>query len=51
LDADPFSEVNGKGIEKLLAHGVQVDYPVLNHNHRIEQAIYHIPSAKRPILF
>ncbi len=26
----PFSEVNGKGIEKLLAHGVQVDYPVLN---------------------
>ncbi len=27
---DPFSEVNGKGIEKLLSHGVQVDYPVLN---------------------
>ncbi|HLA58787.1 MAG TPA: bifunctional diaminohydroxyphosphoribosylaminopyrimidine deaminase/5-amino-6-(5-phosphoribosylamino)uracil reductase RibD [Puia sp.] len=27
---DPFSEVNGKGIEKLLAHGVQVNYPVLH---------------------
>jgi diaminohydroxyphosphoribosylaminopyrimidine deaminase/5-amino-6-(5-phosphoribosylamino)uracil reductase len=29
---DPFSQVNGKGIEKLLAHGVQVDYPVLNES-------------------
>src|ERR1700759_2293852 len=27
---DPFIEVNGKGIEKLLAHGVQVEFPVLN---------------------
>jgi diaminohydroxyphosphoribosylaminopyrimidine deaminase / 5-amino-6-(5-phosphoribosylamino)uracil reductase len=27
---DPFSEVDGKGIEKLLADGVTVDYPVLN---------------------
>jgi diaminohydroxyphosphoribosylaminopyrimidine deaminase / 5-amino-6-(5-phosphoribosylamino)uracil reductase len=26
---DPFMEVNGKGIEKLLAHGVEVDNPVL----------------------
>jgi len=26
---DPFKEVNGKGIEKLIAHGVNVDYPVL----------------------
>jgi diaminohydroxyphosphoribosylaminopyrimidine deaminase/5-amino-6-(5-phosphoribosylamino)uracil reductase len=27
---DPFSEVDGKGIEKLLSHGVKVDYPILN---------------------
>ncbi|HEX3080548.1 MAG TPA: bifunctional diaminohydroxyphosphoribosylaminopyrimidine deaminase/5-amino-6-(5-phosphoribosylamino)uracil reductase RibD, partial [Puia sp.] len=26
---DPFIEVNGKGIERLLAHGVHVEYPVL----------------------
>ena len=26
---DPFSKVNGKGIEILLAHGVMVEYPVL----------------------
>jgi diaminohydroxyphosphoribosylaminopyrimidine deaminase / 5-amino-6-(5-phosphoribosylamino)uracil reductase len=26
---DPFSEVDGKGIDKLLSHGVKVDYPVL----------------------
>ncbi len=26
---DPFREVNGKGIEKLKANGVNVDYPVL----------------------
>ena len=26
---DPFKEVNGKGIEKLIAHGVNVDNPVL----------------------
>ena len=26
---DPFPEVNGKGIEKLLTHGVAVEYPVL----------------------
>ena len=26
---DPFAEVNGKGIEKLQAHGVRVEYPFL----------------------
>jgi len=26
---DPFREVNGKGIEKLLAYGIEVEYPVL----------------------
>jgi diaminohydroxyphosphoribosylaminopyrimidine deaminase / 5-amino-6-(5-phosphoribosylamino)uracil reductase len=26
---DPFREVNGKGIEKLIAHGIEVEYPVL----------------------
>jgi diaminohydroxyphosphoribosylaminopyrimidine deaminase/5-amino-6-(5-phosphoribosylamino)uracil reductase len=27
---DPFHEVNGKGIEKLLAYGIEVEYPVLD---------------------
>jgi diaminohydroxyphosphoribosylaminopyrimidine deaminase/5-amino-6-(5-phosphoribosylamino)uracil reductase len=27
---DPFIQVDGKGIEKLLAHGVRVEYPVLH---------------------
>jgi diaminohydroxyphosphoribosylaminopyrimidine deaminase / 5-amino-6-(5-phosphoribosylamino)uracil reductase len=26
---DPFREVNGRGIEKLIAHGIEVEYPVL----------------------
>jgi diaminohydroxyphosphoribosylaminopyrimidine deaminase / 5-amino-6-(5-phosphoribosylamino)uracil reductase len=48
---DPFSEVNGKGIEKLLAHGVAVAFPVLEElakeeNHRF--FTFHL--QKRPYI-
>ena len=46
---DPFSEVNGKGIEKLLAHGVQVDYPVLNEQSKeLNRRFITFHQQKRP---
>jgi diaminohydroxyphosphoribosylaminopyrimidine deaminase / 5-amino-6-(5-phosphoribosylamino)uracil reductase len=48
---DPFSEVNGKGIEKLLAHGVTIDFPVLEEQAKEENRrffTYHL--QKRPYI-
>jgi diaminohydroxyphosphoribosylaminopyrimidine deaminase / 5-amino-6-(5-phosphoribosylamino)uracil reductase len=48
---DPFSEVNGKGIEKLLAHGVQVDYPVLNEESKeLNRRFITFHQQKRPYI-
>jgi diaminohydroxyphosphoribosylaminopyrimidine deaminase / 5-amino-6-(5-phosphoribosylamino)uracil reductase len=48
---DPFSEVNGKGIEKLLAHGVQVDYPVLNkESTELNRRFITFHQQKRPYI-
>jgi len=48
---DPFSEVNGKGIEKLLAHGVQVDYPVLNERSiELNRRFITFHKKKRPFV-
>ncbi len=48
---DPFSEVNGKGIEKLLAHGVQVDYPVLNNEStELNRRFITFHQQKRPYI-
>ncbi len=48
---DPFSEVNGKGIEKLLAHGVQVDYPVLNEQSiELNRRFITFHQQKRPYI-
>ena len=48
---DPFSEVNGKGIEKLLAHGVQVDYPVLNEQSKdLNRRFMTFHEKKRPYI-
>ncbi|MEJ0080771.1 MAG: bifunctional diaminohydroxyphosphoribosylaminopyrimidine deaminase/5-amino-6-(5-phosphoribosylamino)uracil reductase RibD [Puia sp.] len=46
---DPFSEVNGKGIEKLLAHGVQVNYPVLDEQSKeLNRRFITFHQQKRP---
>lgn len=48
---DPFREVNGKGIEKLLAHGVAVEFPVLEGLAKEENRrffTYHL--QKRPYI-
>jgi diaminohydroxyphosphoribosylaminopyrimidine deaminase/5-amino-6-(5-phosphoribosylamino)uracil reductase len=46
---DPFSEVDGKGIEKLLANQVQVDYPVLNERSReMNRRFITFHQLKRP---
>ena len=48
---DPFSEVNGKGIEKLLAHGVQVDYPVLHEqSEELNRRFMTFHQQKRPYI-
>jgi diaminohydroxyphosphoribosylaminopyrimidine deaminase/5-amino-6-(5-phosphoribosylamino)uracil reductase len=48
---DPFSEVNGKGIEKLLAHGVQVDYPVLQEqSEELNRRFMTFHQQKRPYI-
>jgi diaminohydroxyphosphoribosylaminopyrimidine deaminase / 5-amino-6-(5-phosphoribosylamino)uracil reductase len=48
---DPFSEVNGKGIEKLSAHGVQVDYPVLNEKSKeLNRRFLTFHQQKRPYI-
>ena len=48
---DPFSEVNGKGIEKLMAHGVQVDYPVLNERSiELNRRFITFHQQKRPYI-
>ena len=46
---DPFIEVDGKGIEKLLSHGVQVDYPVLNEQSKeLNRRFITFHQQKRP---
>ena len=48
---DPFPQVNGKGIEKLLAHGVQVDYPVLNERSiELNRRFITFHQQKRPYI-
>ena len=48
---DPFREVNGKGIEKLLAHGVQVDYPVLHEQAKeLNRRFITFHQQKRPYI-
>lgn len=48
---DPFSEVDGKGMEKLLAHGVQVDYPVLNvESKELNRRFLTFHQLKRPYI-
>jgi diaminohydroxyphosphoribosylaminopyrimidine deaminase/5-amino-6-(5-phosphoribosylamino)uracil reductase len=46
---DPFSEVNGKGIEKLLAHGIGVEYPVLEElSKQKNRRFFTFQQRKRP---
>jgi diaminohydroxyphosphoribosylaminopyrimidine deaminase / 5-amino-6-(5-phosphoribosylamino)uracil reductase len=48
---DPFSEVDGKGIEKLLAHSVAVDYPVLNERSKeMNRRFITFHQQKRPYI-
>jgi diaminohydroxyphosphoribosylaminopyrimidine deaminase/5-amino-6-(5-phosphoribosylamino)uracil reductase len=48
---DPFIEVNGKGIEKLSAHGVQVDYPVLDEQCKeMNRRFFTFHQQKRPYI-
>jgi diaminohydroxyphosphoribosylaminopyrimidine deaminase/5-amino-6-(5-phosphoribosylamino)uracil reductase len=48
---DPFIEVNGKGIEKLLTHGVQVDCPVLDEQCReMNRRFFTFHQQKRPYI-
>jgi diaminohydroxyphosphoribosylaminopyrimidine deaminase/5-amino-6-(5-phosphoribosylamino)uracil reductase len=48
---DPYSEVDGKGIEKLLAHGVQVDYPVLSvESKELNRRFLTFHQQKRPYI-
>ena len=50
---DPFSEVNGKGIEKLLSHGVAVEFPVLEEIAKEENRrffTYHLQQRPYVIL-
>jgi diaminohydroxyphosphoribosylaminopyrimidine deaminase/5-amino-6-(5-phosphoribosylamino)uracil reductase len=48
---DPFSKVDGKGIEKLTAHGLQVDYPVLyNESKEMNRRFINFHEKKRPYI-
>jgi diaminohydroxyphosphoribosylaminopyrimidine deaminase/5-amino-6-(5-phosphoribosylamino)uracil reductase len=48
---DPFSEVDGKGLEKLLAHGVAVDYPVLHERSKeMNRRFITFHTQKRPYI-
>lgn len=48
---DPFGEVNGKGIEKLIVNGVNVDYPVLEESAKEKnKRFFTFHKLKRPYI-